>query len=739
MEIILSQKHSRLGDDVVVMQCKSQPSALKSNPAPAQSGFVMDISKPFVNCIKKNQGRFEEMLTPLFAAVFVDTEMDQIKINPCPGCENLEDWKTRCQSIVGSYLKFFVSETISFPTDIKTVMYPTIINCIQNHPLVDIRFDEENLTVVISGEKPMVYEIKDKLKEVCELEMSKKEASVEDSKFLPFLKSKVNSMFSKFKPFSENHSNYSTGVKSTQEDCERECALSSIPVKISNDKIQFLSTTRGRSLLQSYLQGFEALVQVQFDSKGILRLLSRIKSDGITVAKKIEGHVISISVPFSNPEIFLPSLKGNDWAILRSNIEETHCVSISISSNGLIVVGDKRSLPIVKENIEQFIENSCNAEKSVPICEAQWKLLTTHMASKWNKIEHRLENERMINYMVPSENNKISCIFLKGEKSLVLGFAKEIEQLVTSICTSPPIEQARPGTVKFFYSEKGTTLIRGIEAEEKSCVQLNVLQADEKGENVTKHTVVKKGKRLCMGTTKEGIAIILMHGNIADLPVDVIVNSANSDLKHISGVSLAISNQGGPIIQEESNRIIFKDGKLQIGGAVMTKEVGKLPCKRLIHAVGPKWNGGQYNEEAFLKMVCLESLNLASGFQTVSFPAIRAGLFGFPVKRCAACMLKAFIEYSSNNIFTVLREITIVICDQHAMNAFSQEMSQTLDDFKTIAPNIPAAVQSRESVNKTSGEATVADHDIIKQFIQLHKGELLKQKVYSYNSCTFRF
>jgi len=722
MEIILDQKHSRLGDDVVIMQCKSQPCSPKANLVPAQSGFVMDVSKPFVNCIKKNQGRLEEMLALLFAAVFVDTEMDQVKINPCPGCESLEDWKTRCQSIISSYLNLFISETVSFPTDIKTVMYPTIINCIQNHPLVDVKFDEENLTVIISGEKPMVYAIKDELNEACKLETSKKEASVEVNKFLPFLKSKVNSMFSMFKLVSENQSSSSTGVKPTQEDCKRDFALSSVPVKISNDKVQFLSTTRGRSLLQSYLLGFESLVKVQFDPKGILRLLSSAKEDGLTVAKKIEECVTSISVPFGNPEIFLPSLKGNDWAILRSNLEETHCVSISISSDGLIVVGDKRSLTVVKENIEQFIEDSCNAERSVPVCGAQWRLLTTHMANKWTKVEHRLENERMINYMMPSEKNKMSCIFLKGEKSLVAGFAKEIEQLVTSICTSPPIEQARPGTVKFFYSEKGTTLIRGIEAEEKSCIQLNVDQ-DEKSKEP------KKGTRLCMGTTMEGIAIILLHGNITDLPVDVIVNSANRGLKHNSGVSLAISNKGGPIIQEESNRIIFRDGKLQIGDAIMAKEVGKLPCKRLIHAIGPKWNGGQFNEETFLKLACLENLKLASCFQTIAFPAMRAGVSDFPVKRCAACMINAFVEYSAGNIFTALREITIVICDQYVMNAFSLEMSQTLEDYRSIAHNIPAAVQSHESVDKTSPETTVADHDIIAQFMQLHKGKLLEQKV----------
>ena len=723
MEIVLSQKHSRLGDRVVVIECTSSPSTLRANQlgASTQSGFVMDVSELFVNFIKKNPERLEEMLSPFFSTVSADTEMNQLEINPCPGCENIRDWKTRCQSIASSYLKFLASETISFPIESKPVMYPIILNCIQNHTVADIKFDEENLTVTISGEKPMVYDIKEELKEVYEAEMSKAKASIEDSKFLPFLKSKVNSLFSKFKPISEVRSSSFSGIKPTQEDHERDLVLSTVSVRISNDIVQFLSTTQGRSLLQSYLQGFESLVEVRFDSNRTLKLLSCEKSDGIAVAKKIEEHVASESVPFGNPEIFLPSLKGYDWAVLRSNLEETHCVSISISSSGLVIVGDQGSLAAVRESIEQFIKTSCNTERSVPLCDAQWRLLTTRMAGKWSKIEHRLENERMVNFMVPKESNEMSCIFLKGEKALVTGFAKEIEQLIASICTSPPIEQARPGTVKFFYSDKGTTLIRGIEAAEKSCIQLNVLQ--DKTENAIKPKIAKKGTRLCMGTTNEGIAIILMQGNITDVPVDVMVNRTGGDLKHVSGVSIATASKEELNAREDPNNTKLMAGKWKVGDAVITKEVGMLPCKHLIHAVGPNWNDGLCNEEFLLKKSCLESLRLASSFQTISFPIMSTC---FPVNKCASCMVNAFLEYSTSNMFTVLREITIVVQDQSAIYAFTQEMSQNLDDFKSTAPSSFAA---GANTYKIPTKTTVTDHDIIAQFVQLHKGELLKQKV----------
>ena len=152
--------------------------------------------------------------------------------------------------------------------------------------------------------------------------------------------------------------------------------------------------------------------------------------------------------------------------------------------------------------------------------------------------------------------------------------------------------------------------------------------------------------RLCMGTTKEGKVVALVQGDIAELPVDAIVNAANFELKHRSGVASDIARKGGPIIQQESDHLISTVGVLCEGDAVIAKEVGKLPCKSLIHAVVPEWNDGLCGEEALLKRACLESLKLAANFSSVSVPFIE---FGFPVEKAAACIMKAIVRYSALN------------------------------------------------------------------------------------------
>ena len=91
--------------------------------------------------------------------------------------------------------------------------------------------------------------------------------------------------------------------------------------------------------------------------------------------------------------------------------------------------------------------------------------------------------------------------------------------------------------------------------------------------------------------------------------MDAIINAANSYLKHGGGVAAAIVRKGGTIIQEESDRIVIGKGLVPAGSAVITT-AGKLPCKAVIHTVGPIM--GEGNEDYKLRKAVRSSLLLAS-------------------------------------------------------------------------------------------------------------------------------
>jgi O-acetyl-ADP-ribose deacetylase len=132
--------------------------------------------------------------------------------------------------------------------------------------------------------------------------------------------------------------------------------------------------------------------------------------------------------------------------------------------------------------------------------------------------------------------------------------------------------------------------------------------------------------------------LVAMRGDITTMKVDAIINAANSDLLGGGGVDGAIHRAGGPTILEECRRIRreqYPDG-MPAGNAVMTG-AGRLPCKAVIHTVGPVWSGGAHGEEETLARAYLSSLEAASaaGFHTIAFPAISTGVYGYPRDKAA--------------------------------------------------------------------------------------------------------
>ena len=167
----------------------------------------------------------------------------------------------------------------------------------------------------------------------------------------------------------------------------------------------------------------------------------------------------------------------------------------------------------------------------------------------------------------------MTTITMEGDPVAIQKILEELNKLITSICTTP-MEITRPGTIRFLLSEGGQIMINGIEAQQRSCIQLTVDTQGQVSQSSKTATSTVSGNEKCKATTEEGKLITLAIGDITEYPVDVIVNAANVMLDHTNGAAAAIVRKGGRIIQ----RIMFKnEGKLYDGDAVMMKEVGKLP------------------------------------------------------------------------------------------------------------------------------------------------------------------
>lgn len=163
----------------------------------------------------------------------------------------------------------------------------------------------------------------------------------------------------------------------------------------------------------------------------------------------------------------------------------------------------------------------------------------------------------------------------------------------------------------------------------------------------------------------------LIEGDITDRKVDAIVNPANSYLVHGGGVADAIVRKGGKIIQEESRKIGF----VKVGNSAITSS-GNLPCKYVIHTVGPQM--GEGNEDEKLTNAINSCLELATQkeFKSITIPAISAGIFGFPKDRCAKILVNETIKSFSQNGDSNINIIEFCLLDKETINEFQKELDK---------------------------------------------------------------
>jgi O-acetyl-ADP-ribose deacetylase (regulator of RNase III) len=172
----------------------------------------------------------------------------------------------------------------------------------------------------------------------------------------------------------------------------------------------------------------------------------------------------------------------------------------------------------------------------------------------------------------------------------------------------------------------------------------------------------------------------VIQGDITNEKVDAIVNAANSQLMHGGGVAGAISRRGGDIIQSESHAWVKQHGPVTHEHPAYT-HAGSLPCKYVIHAVGPIW--GEGDEDHKLAEAVTGCLELAERLQltSISFPAISTGIFGFPKQRAAEIFINTFQKYFGHHRDSSLRIVRVTILDSETTQIFLKTFQQNFNQL----------------------------------------------------------
>lgn len=149
------------------------------------------------------------------------------------------------------------------------------------------------------------------------------------------------------------------------------------------------------------------------------------------------------------------------------------------------------------------------------------------------------------------------------------------------------------------------------------------------------------------------MTIKVLKEDITNLDVDIIVNAANKSLLGGGGVDGAIHRKAGRKLYNECLTL----GGCETGEAKMT-DAYNLPCKKIIHTVGPVYNGGKYNEDVKLKNCYKNSMLLAKKYMndnnlneiSIAFPCISTGVYHYPKREAATIAINAIKEFDNENI-----------------------------------------------------------------------------------------
>ncbi len=165
----------------------------------------------------------------------------------------------------------------------------------------------------------------------------------------------------------------------------------------------------------------------------------------------------------------------------------------------------------------------------------------------------------------------------------------------------------------------------------------------------------------------------IAQGDITELRMDAIVNAANNSLLGGGGVDGAIHRAAGPELLEECRTL----GGCPTGEAKITRGY-RLPAEWVIHTVGPIWDGGSRGEPELLASCYRNSFALVAqhNIKTVAFPAVSAGVYGYPMAQAALVAVTETSRFLQND--TSVEKVVFACFNQHAHDAYTKAVDEVM-------------------------------------------------------------
>ncbi|XP_030436585.1 protein mono-ADP-ribosyltransferase PARP14-like isoform X2 [Gopherus evgoodei] len=405
-------------------------------------------------------------------------------------------------------------------------------------------------------------------------------------------------------------------------------------------------------------------------------------------------------IPLEDREV----IKKREWRELTSSLYKTYNASQEMlimddllpleRDQKVVIAGYSRAVSEAYQKLSEFVDRNTQVQKLIPV---QSVAVVQFIEKEKSHICHELRKKDVtINFGTQTSRKSIS---LSGPKVEVLKGIHLIEQILSSLYSTNVLID-KPGA-KAFFRDKERSYVSEVKHQFNCLIRLQEdgeeqREGGETGSDTTKQLRYKM-------ILQDGVVVAVYKGNLCTHPADVVVNASNEDLKHIGGLAEALLKAAGPELQTECDRIVRKRGALQPGRAVIT-DAGNLPCKQVIHAVGPRWRDHEPEKcVRLLKRAIKESLHLAETYNhhSIAIPAISSGIFGFPLKLCAQSIAKS-IKETLEDIpgESCLKEIHLVDFAEKTVQVLTDALKEVFTEKSpqhSLLPQSKTGHQPRES------------------------------------------
>ncbi|XP_075008916.1 protein mono-ADP-ribosyltransferase PARP14 isoform X4 [Calonectris borealis] len=337
--------------------------------------------------------------------------------------------------------------------------------------------------------------------------------------------------------------------------------------------------------------------------------------------------------------------------------------------NKVIIAGFSKAVTEVYQKLNNFIDRNTHMEKVIP---AKSVVVVQFVEKEKSSVYLELRKKGVTVHF----DTKTLCISLSGPRAEVPKAVTTFEKILSSLYSkNVPID--KPGAKEFFTERKDSCVF---EAKQKFSCLIRLEEEEEQQQQKSEEVGDEEKRKLYYKKTLlDGVVVAVYKGNLCNYPVDVVVNASNENLKHIGGLAHALLKAAGPELQQECDQLVRKNGNLQPGCAVITS-AGKLPCKNVIHAVGPRWRKDEAEKCVYLlRKTVKKSLQLAETYnhRSIALPAISGGIFGFPLQACADSIVSSIKETLEESMGDrSLKEVHLVDDAEEAVQVLSETVKQ---------------------------------------------------------------